>query len=143
MQISEVMTQSVESTTPEESIQQAAARMRDLDVGSLPVVDKNGRLVGVITDRDIAIRSVASGANPATSVVREAMTPDVVYCYEDQDVADAAELMKDRQIRRLIILDRDNKLAGIVSLGDLAIQTHDESMVGGALETVSAAAPNR
>jgi len=143
MQISEVMTQSVESTTPEESIQQAAARMRDLDVGSLPVVDKNGRLVGVITDRDIAIRSVASGANPATSVVREAMTPDVVYCYEDQDVADAAELMKDRQVRRLIILDRDNKLAGIVSLGDLAIQTHDESMVGGALETVSAAAPNR
>jgi len=143
MQISEVMTQSVESTTPEQSIQQAATRMRDLDVGSLPVVDKNGRLVGVITDRDIAIRSVASGANPATSVVRETMTPDVVYCYEDQDVADAAELMKDRQVRRLIILDRDNKLTGIVSLGDLAIQTHDESMVGGALETVSAAAPNR
>jgi CBS domain-containing protein len=136
MRISEVMTRDVESTTPETTLQKTAARMRDLDVGSLPVVDEVGKVIGVITDRDIAIRAVAAGADPTTTNVEEAMTAEVVFCFQDQDVEDAAELMKSKQIRRLFILDKNDRLAGVVALGDLAVEC-DETMVGSTLEAVS------
>ena len=142
MLISEVMTRDVESTTPETTLQKVAARMRDLDVGSLPVINEQGKVIGVITDRDIAIRAVASGADPTSASVEEAMTAEVVFCYDDQDVNDAAELMKDRQIRRLIILDRNDRLAGIIALGDIAVEC-DEEMVGSTLEAVSEPATPR
>jgi CBS domain-containing protein len=143
MKISDVMTRDVERATPETTLQQVAGRMRDLDMGSLPVVDRGGRVVGVITDRDIVIRSTAEGSNPRNATAQQAMTPDVVFCYEDQRVEDAAQLMKDREVRRLLVLDRNDGLAGIVSLGDLAVQTGDDAMTGDALETVSAAPANR
>jgi CBS domain-containing protein len=143
MRIGEVMTRDVESATPATTLQKAAIKMRDLDVGSLPVTDESGRVIGVVTDRDIAIRAVAAGANPTAATVDEAMTADVVYCYEDQDVNDAAELMRDRQIRRLIILDKNDRLAGIIALGDIAVEC-DETMVGATLEAVSEpSAPKR
>ena len=142
MRISEVMTRDVESTTPETTLQKTAARMRDLDVGSLPVVDEVGRVIGVITDRDIAIRAVAAGADPTATKVEQAMTAEVVFCFQDQDVEDAAELMKTKQIRRLIILDKNDRLAGVVALGDLAVEC-DETMVGSTLEAVSESATPR
>jgi CBS domain-containing protein len=91
----------------------------------------------MLTDRDIAVRAVAEGRDPKTARVRDAMTPEVVYCFEDQDIQEAARLMKDKQIRRLVVLDRDKRLAGILSLGDLAVDTGDEKLAGETLERVS------
>ena len=137
MQVNEVMTRNAECTRPEATLQQAAERMKTLDVGSLPVCD-NDRLVGVLTDRDIAVRCVADGHDPRTDHVRDAMTPKVYYCFEDNDVADAAELMRDNQVRRLPVLDHDKRMVGIVALGDLAVENGSEQLAGHALEGISA-----
>lgn len=136
MKVSQVMTRGAECTRPTATLQQAADQMKRLNVGVLPVCD-NDRLVGMITDRDITVRSVSTGNNPLLDEVGSIMTPDVVYCYEDQDVAEAAKLMQEKQIRRLVVLHRDKQLAGIVSLGDLAVETNDEHLVGQALEAIS------
>src|SRR5438552_3517909 len=99
MRVSEIMTKRVECTRPDASVQEAAGRMRALDVGSLPVCD-NDRLVGIVTDRDITVRATAEACDPCGTRVREVMTPEIAYCYEDQLVTEAARLMEDRQIRR-------------------------------------------
>jgi CBS domain-containing protein len=143
MQVSEVMTRDAECIGPDATLQQAAEKMKSLDVGSLPVCD-NDRLVGMLTDRDITVRSVSDGHDPRTDRVRDAMTPKVIYCSEDQDVTEAARLMKENQVRRLPVLNRDKRLVGIVSLGDLAVETHDEQLAGSTLEAVSEPSrPNR
>jgi CBS domain-containing protein len=143
MQLREIMTQDVEVISPEATVKDAAKKMQQLDVGPLPVCDGE-RLLGMLTDRDITIRVVAEGANPATKKVRETMTPGMVYCFEDQDVKEAARLMEQHQIRRLPVVNRDKRLVGIVSLGDLAVGTRDEKLTGKVLEQVSEpAAPNR
>jgi CBS domain-containing protein len=136
MLLREVMTKGVECVGPDDSLLAAARKMRDLDVGPIPVCD-NDRLAGVLTDRDIAIRAVAEGKHPATCKVRDVMTPDVVYCYEDEPVEDAERVMGEKQIRRLLVLNRDNRLVGIVSLGDLAVRTGDREQVGEVLHDVS------
>jgi CBS domain-containing protein len=135
MQIHEVMTRRAECTRPESTLQEAAEQMKSLDVGSLPVCEHN-HLVGVLTDRDIVVRSLADGHDPRHDSVRDAKTPHVFFCYEDQDVTDAARLMRDKQVRRLPVLDRHERLVGIVSLGDLAVDT-DMQLAGRALEGVS------
>jgi len=135
MQVKEVMTGSVECVAPDATIASAAARMRDLDVGALPICN-NDRLEGMVTDRDIAIRAVADGRDPKSTTVRDVMTPNLVYAFDDQDVEEAADLMREHQIRRLPVLNRDKRLVGIVSLGDLAVET-DEELVGSTLEAVS------
>jgi CBS domain-containing protein len=140
MLVSEVMTRGVECTNPEATLQEAAEKMKQLDVGPLPVCEDD-RLVGMLTDRDITIRATADGEDPWTGRVREFMTPEVVYCFDDQDVADAAHIMEDKQVRRLIVLNRSHQLVGIVSLGDLAVETGDDQLSGHALEAVSE--PNR
>jgi CBS domain-containing protein len=137
MQVYDVMSQGVECIKPDATIQEAARKMRELDVGALPVCGTNDRLAGMITDRDIVIRAEAEGREAQSTQVREVMTADVVYCYEDQDVAEAAHLMRDRQIRRLVVLDRDKRLVGIVSLGDLAIDSDDASLTADTLAGVS------
>lgn len=143
MKVSEVMTRGAECTRPEATLQQAAEQMRQLNVGSLPVCG-NDKLVGMITDRDIAVRSTASGDNPMLGKVQDVMTPTIVHCYEDQDVSEAAKIMKDKQIRRLVVLNRDKRLVGIVALGDLAVDANDDRMTGDALEAISEpAAPAR
>jgi CBS domain-containing protein len=109
--------------------------MKTLDVGSLPVCD-NDRLVGLITDRDIAVRAVAEGCDPRTTTVQNVMTPDVLYCFEDQVVQEAAQLMSEQQVRR-VVLNRDKRLVGIVSLSDLAVDAGDEKLAGMTLEQVS------
>lgn len=136
MQIKNIMTRNVEVIRPETTLQEAAETMKRLNVGPLPVCEDD-RLVGMLTDRDIAVRAVAEGQDPWTDHVRDVMTPDIVYCYEDQDVREAAKLMKEKQIRRLVVLNRDKRLVGIVSLGDLAVDTGDEELAGATLEAVS------
>jgi CBS domain-containing protein len=136
MQVSKVMTKGAECTRPEAKIQEAAERMKTLNVGSLPVCE-NDRLVGMLTDRDITVRSTSEGFDPWTVSVREAMTPNVVYCFEDDDVNVATRLMKENQIRRLVVLNRDKRLVGIISLGDVAVKSGDDQMAGETLEEVS------
>ena len=136
MQVRDVMTKGAECVRPSNSLQEAALRMKKLDVGALPVCD-NDRLVGLLTDRDITVRAVAEAAEPRTTTVKDVMTPDVLHCFEDHDVQEAAQLMREHQVRRLVVLNRDKRLVGIVSLGDLAVETGDEKLAGRTLEQVS------
>ena len=137
MRVNEVMTHGVECVRPEDSIAAAAQKMKDLDVGALPVCGDNDRLAGMVTDRDITVRATAGCCDPGGTFVRDVMTPNVIYCFEDQDVTEAARLMKENQVRRLVVLNRDKRLVGIVSLGDLAVEAGDERLTGQALEKVS------
>ena len=138
MQVSEIMTREVETVAPDASLQQAASAMEALGVGSLPVCDGD-RLVGAITDRDIVVRGVAAGLSPVEAVVRDCMTADIVYAYCDEEADEVLERMKALQVRRLAILDRDKKLAGIVSLGDVATEPRAAALgsVGAALSEIS------
>jgi len=142
MQIKDIMTPKPECVSPEDSLQDAARRMRNLDVGPLPVCD-NDRLAGMITDRDIVVAAVAEGRNAQTTKVREAMSSGVFYCFEDEDIETAARTMQERQVRRLLVLDRDKRLVGIVSLGDLATETGDTRKSGEVLQEVSEPATPR
>jgi CBS domain-containing protein len=144
MQVKEVMTRGVECVQPLDSVAQAAERMRELNVGMLPVCGDHDKLVGMVTDRDITVRATAEASDPRGTRVSDVMTPNVIYCFEHHDVAEAAHLMEDNQIRRLVVLNRDKRLVGIVSLGDLAVKCGDEGLTGEALELVSEpAAPRR
>jgi CBS domain-containing protein len=120
---------------PGDTIRFAAEKMDALDVGSLPVCDGE-RLIGVVTDRDLAIRAVASGRDPNRTAVVEAMTPALVYALEDQGIDDAVELMREHEIRRLPVVDERHRLVGIVALADLATRT-GAAMASEALEGVS------
>ena len=136
MQVKDVMTSGAECTQPSTPLDRVAERMKDLDVGSLPVCDGD-RLVGMITDRDITVRATSLSLDPATTRVADVMTPGIHFCFEDHDVSEAAAIMKEKQIRRLPVLSRDKRLVGIVSLGDLAVQTRDDMLSGETLERVS------
>jgi len=125
MQLKEIMTPHVEVIDPDATLEEAAEKMERLDIGPLPICDGE-RLVGMLTDRDITVRATAQGRNPKRTRVRDVMTETVFYCFEDQDVREAAEIMEQAQIRRLVILNRDKRLVGIVSLGDLALHTGQE-----------------
>ncbi|WP_447984915.1 CBS domain-containing protein [Nitrospira sp. Nam74] len=138
----EVMTTRVTTLLPTDTVQSAAQRMKALNVGSIPICECN-QLVGMLTDRDIVVRVIADRHNPETKQIQDAMTRQVDYCYEDQDVDEAAQVMQDRQIRRLPIIDRDNQLVGIVSLGDLAVKTNEEKTMAQALEQISLPAEPR
>ena len=118
MKVSEAMTYDVRVANPDQTIQQAARMMADVDAGVLPV-GEDDRLVGMITDRDIAVRAVAEGKGPDCRV-REVMTPEVMYCFEDQDVEEVSSNMAGIQVRRLPVVNRDKRLVGIISLGDIA-----------------------
>jgi CBS domain-containing protein len=131
MRISEVMTREVRVASPEQSIREAAQMMAKLDAGALPV-GADDRLVGMITDRDIAIRGVALGKAPDTPI-REVMSKEVKYCFEDEDVEHVARNMADVQVRRLPVVSRDKRLVGIVAIADLAAR-EDAQTVG---ETVA------
>ena len=134
MKVSEVMTRDVQTVHPEQPVQEAASFMLSANAGSIPVTDGD-RLIGMITDRDIAVRGVAKGYGPDTPV-RELMTDEVICARDDDDVEDVASKMGDAQVRRLPVIDRDERLCGIVSLGDLSRET-DEDCASEALEGVS------
>lgn len=131
MNVSEVMTRDVQVATPEQTIRDAAQLMKRIDAGTVPV-GKDNKLVGMLTDRDIAVRAVAKGLGPDTPV-REIMSADVKYCFDDESVEDVARNMADIQVRRLPVVNRDKRLVGILSLGDLAVRSNlstDEALRG-------------
>ena len=130
MQVSQILTRNVETIRPDTTVKEAVQRMRSMDVGSLPVCDGR-RLLGMVTDRDITIRITAEGRDAASTAVQEAMTPDVAFVFDDQDVQEAAKLMRERQIRRLPVVNRDKQLVGILALGDIAT-TGDDRLSGDA-----------
>ncbi|MDB5774352.1 MAG: histidine kinase [Herbaspirillum sp.] len=125
--IADVMTRNVRSMKPSDSIILAAQAMDELDVGVIPVCDGN-LLVGVLTDRDIVLRGVARGRAGKDTCLREVMSADVAFCFEDQSVAQVLDTMGDRQIRRVPVVDREQRLVGIVSLGDVATKADDASI---------------
>jgi CBS domain-containing protein len=120
MKVSEIMTREVELAGPDDTLQEAAQRMLELDIGVLPVGERD-RLVGMITDRDVAVRGIALGKGPSARV-REVMSEEIKYCFEDEDVSHVGKNMGSVQVRRLPVVSRDKRLVGILSLGDLATQ---------------------
>ncbi len=118
MRVSEAMTREVRVANPTQTIRDVARIMAEIDAGAVPV-GENDRLVGMITDRDIAIRAVAEGKGPDTPV-RDIMSKDIKYCYDDEDLEHVAENMGELQVRRLPVVNRDKRLVGIVALGDVA-----------------------
>lgn len=135
-QLKEIMTPSVEIISPRATTADAARKMKDLDVGAIPVCDGE-KLLGMITDRDLVLRVMAIGRDPVQALVSDAMTPGVVFCYDDEEAETAAGLMAEKQIRRLPILARNNRLVGIVSLGDLVVDGLDTQTSGAVLHDVS------
>lgn len=136
MQVKDVMTGSVEVIKPDATLQEAARKMKTVDIGPVPVCDGD-KVVGMLTDRDITIRATAEGLDPKQTRVREVMTKDVITVREDQDVKEAAELMQSKQVRRVLVLNREKRLVGVVSLGDLARHMQDPKLTGKTLEEVS------
>ena len=122
MQLKDIITDNVETISPDSSLQDAAKAMLTHDLGWLPVAD-SGKVVGVVTDRDITIRGVAAGLDAKTSAVQDVMSREVFSCSPDDTIEDACAMMEDEQVRRLVVLDDDEKLIGIVSLADIALQT--------------------
>lgn len=124
MKIYELMTPKIESISPDATTKEAARKMHDMHVGALPVV-RDGQLLGIITDRDICCRVVATGRDAVMTRVSDVMVKEVTVCFDDQDVDEAARLMAEHRIRRLAVLKRDNSMAGFLSVDDLARGSHD------------------
>ena len=127
MKLKDIMTREVETVSPKDTLKEAAQKMRVRDIGFLPVSDGD-KVLGVVTDRDLILRAIAEGMDPKTRIGNDFITTPIVYCFDDQDVEEAARLMEEHQIRRLIILNRaDNRLAGVVSLGDIATKGKEKT----------------
>jgi CBS domain-containing protein len=135
MLVKEIMSKKVTWVGPELTLEQAAKKMLDLDIGCLPV-GKDDRLVGMITDRDIACRAVAKGREPAKTTVADAMSKGISFCFEDEEVGEAAQLMEKKQIHRLPVLNRKKRMVGILSLGNIALHASHE-LTGEVVEAVS------
>jgi len=134
MKVKECMTRNVHVASPKQSICEAAKMMAECDAGSLPV-GENDKLVGMITDRDIALRAVARNL-PPTTPVREVMSKEVLYTFDDLDIQEVARNMAQQKVRRLPVVNRDKRLVGIISIGDLA-QGADEKTLGHAIGDIS------
>jgi CBS domain-containing protein len=134
MQVQEIMRPNVHMADPDMTIREAARRMRANNIGALPVGD-NDRLVGMVTDRDIVVRAIAEDRSPGDTTVREVMSEGVCYCFEDDDVARAAQVMAKYQVRRLPVVDRGKRLVGFVALADLG--RSEDRAAQGALKGIS------
>lgn len=135
-QICDVMTRDVRVVTPDDLLLDAAQRMQSMNIGALPVCDGD-RLVGMVTDRDIVVRAVALARPAVSTPVGDVMTTPPRWCYDDQDIDDVLDEMRDAQVRRLPVLDREQRLVGIVSLGDLADRGASGPRIGEALRDIS------
>lgn len=135
MKVQEAMTRDVRIASPEETIMSAAKAMSEIDAGVLPV-GENDRLVGMVTDRDIAVRAVAAGKGPDTRV-RDVMSGEVCYCFEDQEIDEVASSMCEHKVRRLPVLSRQKRLVGMLSLGDVALADGHAEASGEALAVIS------
>ena len=135
-QIKDVMSNNFKFMAPDSPVSQVAEQMRDMDCGFMPLAE-NDKMIGMITDRDITIRAVAEGKNPADVKAREIMTAKTYYCYDDQDVEEVCNNMGEIQVRRLPVVNRDKRLVGIVSMGDLA-QSASRPNVGQTQQQITA-----
>ena len=136
MHVSQVMSTTIHSIGPDSTLAEAARLMADHDIGILPVVTSKEPL-GMLTDRDIVVRAVAEGRDPSQTQVRDVMTLGVATVADYQNAEDAARLMSEQQVRRVLVVDRDNCCVGIVSLGDLAVRMENEDVSADALEKIS------
>ena len=139
MKVQQIMSKSVHCVEPTTPIAKAAEKMRDLDIGFLAICE-NGRLIGTVTDRDITIRSVAQGRDPRLAPVQEIMSPSVFYCYEEDDIEHVAQYMQEKEVRRMLILNRQKNLVGIVSIGDIARASGEKQLAGETLGEIAEAA---
>ena len=135
MQVREVMTPNVDWVPPGTSVQEAAKRMRDDNVGALPI-GENDKLIGMVTDRDIVIRLLSEGRDMGSATVRDAMSDKLLYCFEDEDIENVAGNMGDNHVRRLPVVNSDKRLVGMISLGDIA-RSGAERAAGEALRQAS------
>lgn len=127
MFVKEIMSSNVEWAEPSLSLRDVAKKMRDLEIGCLPVKEsENGKLIGLITDRDIACRCVADGKDPVLTTVGDIMTEGITCCFDDQEVTDAAHLMEQNRVQRLPVLNRENSMVGILSIADLATRASND-----------------
>jgi CBS domain-containing protein len=136
MQVSDLMTDKVKIISADATIRQTAQTMAAINVGALPVA-QDRKLVGMLTDRDITVRAVAQGLDPETTLAGQVMTTDVFTVPAEQEVTEAARAMRDKQVRRAPVLDSDQRLIGIVSLGDLAVKSGDAALSGEVLKGIS------
>src|SRR6266566_3065646 len=134
MQVQEIMCANVHMADPNMTIREAAGRMRANNIGALPI-GENDRLIGMVTDRDIVVRAIAENRSPADTTVREVMSKGICYCFEDDDIARAAQVMAKYQVRRLPVVDRNKRLVGFVALADLGRSEHAAAQ--GALKGIS------
>lgn len=134
--IKEVMTRTVQCVPPTTGLREVAKKMQELDVGSIPICE-NDRLVGMVTDRDIVLKTLGGSLDPKTARAKDVMTSPIVFCYEDQDVNEASRLMEVKRIRRLAVLSRDKRLVGIVSLGDLSLHGESDILAAETLRRIS------
>ncbi|MBF5044974.1 CBS domain-containing protein [Aggregicoccus sp. 17bor-14] len=141
MKVREVMTREVIGIGPERTLREAAELMKALNVGPLPVVE-HGRLRGMVTDRDLVVRGIAEGLDPQVAQVGQVMSEGAFTCGLEEDVVQAAEQMRELQVRRLLVVDERGHLVGIVALGDLALDVEDETLAGRTLEAISEPTPN-
>lgn len=125
MKIQEIMNSKVETISPDATTKDAARIMHDQHIGSLPVINESKELLGIITDRDICCKVVATGRDAGWTKVHEIMHKDVITCFDDQEIGEAAELMANQHIRRLAVLNRNNSISGFLSVDDLARGSHD------------------
>jgi CBS domain-containing protein len=135
-QVKDVMSRDVRVVTPDMTIREAARQMAEGDFGMMPV-GENDRMVGAISDRDIAVRAVAEGRDPDSTKVREVMSEGIAWTYDDASVEEAAKIMSEHQLRRLPVVNRDKRLVGIVALGDLAVEEPHSESAGEALSEIS------
>jgi len=143
MKVSEIMTTDFELIDSTSYLIDAARKMKSLNVGFLPVREGT-RLIGLLTDRDIVIRGLAEGRDSRSTQVKDVISSDIIYCYEDDSIEDAARLMEDNQVRRLIVVDHDQTPVGILSIGDIAVRSGQDELAAEVLERVSEpAAPVR
>jgi CBS domain-containing protein len=136
MKVRDIMTKNVETVPETASLTEAAQLMKKLNVGVIPIVNGT-KVVGLLTDRDIVLRSTAMGHDPNEVTVSDVMSKSLEYVYQDQDIKEAAKIMADKQIRRLPVLDRQMQMVGIISLGDLSVDADNEKRAGETLEDIS------
>jgi len=139
MKVKQIMSQNVACVEPTLPISKAAEKMLELDVGFLPICENDG-LLGTVTDRDITIRAIPQGLDPRLTPVRDIMTQSVFFCYEDDDVDYVGRYMQEKEVRRMLILNRRKKLVGVVSLGDIAKTSGEEELAGETLGEIAEAA---
>jgi len=137
MKVSEIMTTPIEEMIDKDTVISAARKMKDLNVGALPVKTGENRLQGIVTDRDIVVRVLAEGKNPESTRISEIMSKGIISCTEDQTPEEAAAIMADAKVRRLVVVDNEDKVVGILSLGDVAVKGAEKETVGATVDKIS------